>query len=120
MKEDKKKNNVLAVCINNTYKENIKNNATLSKEEKDKKLKEITAKSWRVRENKLADIEYIIGISDKKIESVYKVEGSKKAKDLKRIDFKVNKVDETIEEKIREKYKDTEIKFYGPIKYLDF
>ena len=113
MKEEYKKKNVLAVCINNTYGEDNKDN----KNPKD--LKNATIKSWRVRKNKIADLQYIVGICRKEIKSVYKVEGSKKAKDLKRIDFEVNEVDKKTEKEIKGRY-NYKVRFYGPIKYLDF
>ncbi len=107
MKEEK---NLLAVCINNTYEKGNKN---------PNHLKSATVKSWRVGKDKLDKIQYIIGISHKEIKSVYKVEGSKKAKDLKRIDFEVSKVDPKIKKEIKDKY-DFQVRFYGPIKYLNF
>lgn len=56
-------NDILAVCINNSYEENMG----------EEKLRDKTREAWRIGKHRLGKIKYIVGFYNKKIKSIYKV-----------------------------------------------
>ena len=103
--------NILAVCLNKSYKEGI---TTLH-------LYEITRRAWRVNIKRVQKIEYVLGVYKGDIKSVYRVKEWKICEENnKRKYFIGEPIEEELKTKLEEKYNNgNKIKFTGcPVKYL--
>lgn len=99
---------ILAVSLNKSYRENI------SKED----LERITRGNWRIAKNNIEHIKYIVGVKNKNIKSIYKINNY--CKHEKRYCFEVGEVDNSIYKGINEKFNNKdELRMYGAIRYLN-
>lgn len=109
---------ILAVCLNKTYKENMS----------DEKLKEITSEWWRIGKNNFDNLNYIVGVKSKSIKSVYAINKEKSkyerniynGTDAFRYKFELEEIEEEIKEKIIKTFDNNIVFGRGTaIKYLN-
>lgn len=99
---------ILAVLLGKAYKDGMS----------EKELEKITKEAWILSPTKVKNIKYIIGIKNKEIKSIYKVNGYRKEK--KRYAFDVEKVDIKTEQEIKNVL-DNQVSFVkpNPVRYLN-
>ncbi len=101
------KDNLIALCINNTYTEGIKGND----------LYEITRQAWTAKLEEVKNIDYALAVYNTNILEVYKIDNWEKSKyDSNRIVFNGKVADEDI----RKKYIGKTLQFINSHSYVIF